>query len=83
MKYLSLLGALAIIYVVAGQMGSTSKSVKSSIAEAEEEAAKVNPLSTPAPAVGATPAATSLRTPILRAQELQNLVKQRNADSEF
>lgn len=83
MKYLSLLGALAIIYVVAGQMGSTSKSVKSSIAEAEEEAAKVNPLSTPAPVVGATPAASALQAPILRAKELQNLVKQRNGDGEF
>lgn len=83
MKYLSLLGALAIIYIVASQMSSTSKSVKSSIAEAEEEAAKVNPRSTPGQVAGTTPAASSLKAPIQRAQELQNLVKQRNGDGEF
>ena len=83
MKYLSLLGALAIVYVVAAQMGSTSKSVKSSIAEAEAEAAKVNPQSTPAPKAGATPAASSLRAPIQRAEEMLNVVKQRNGDGEF
>ena len=88
MKYLALLGALVIVYLVAAEMRSTSAGAKSSIAEATAEAAKVNPTAPrtqPTPAgPGATPAAkTSLRAPIDRARELNDLVKQRNGGGEF
>lgn len=88
MKYLALLGALVIIYLVAAQMRSTSSGTKSAVAEAVAEADKVNPTAAhaqPAPAApGATPAAkTSLRAPIDRARELNNVVKQRNGSGEF
>lgn len=83
MKYLSLMVILGIIYLVATQMKSSSSRVQSSISMAEEEAAKVDPHATPAPAVGATPAPASLRAPIQRAEQLREVVKQRNADGEF
>jgi hypothetical protein len=87
MKYLGILGALAIIYLVVAQMGSTNSGVKSSVAESIAEADKVNPVAKPAtaaaPAATPAPAQTSLRAPIDRARALNGIVKQRNGAGEF
>ena len=89
MKYLGLLAALTIIYLVASQMRSTGEASKSSFAEAQNEASLVDPsanrASTEPARVAATPsnAGASMRAPLDRARQLNSLVKQRNGAGEF
>ena len=90
MKYLGLLAAVAIIYLIAGQMRSTGDASKSSIAKAEAEAALVDPsaarkATSAGQPVAATPATAgaSLRKPLDRTREVTGMVKQRNGAGEF
>jgi len=90
MKYLGILAALAIIYLVAAQLGSSNSGLKASISEATSEADKVNPAVAPAKPMatitttGATPPPPpSIRAPIDRARALNGIVKQRNGAGEF
>lgn len=90
MKYLGIIAALVIVYLVAAQMLSTTKGTNSSFAAAEAEAVAMEPAkaaaaasASPAAATPAPTAGASLRRPLDRARALNGVVSERNGDGEF
>ena len=86
MKYLGIIAALVIVYLVAGQMLSPT-GANSSFAAAEAEAVAMEPAkaasATPAAATPAPTAGASLRRPLDRARALNGVVSERNGNGEF
>jgi hypothetical protein len=88
MKFVGLLAALAVVYLVGAQMLSTGKGTKDTFGAAEAEAVAMEPAKAAAQAAAATPAppataGASLRRPLDRARQLNGTVSQRNGSGEF
>jgi len=75
MRIVSIIVVLAIVYLVYGRNGE-KQSPQSHIAEAQREAAAVQPNAPQAPAAQSG----SLRAPMDRTRQVLELVKQRNAE---
>lgn len=76
MRIVGIIVVLAIIYLVYGRQGD-KQSPQSRIADAQREAAAVQPQTAQAPA---PPPVNSVRAPIDRTRQVLGLVKQRNAE---
>ena len=79
MRIISIIVVLAIVYLGYGRSGEkqSPQSLQSHVAEAQREAAAVQPL---APQTPAAQPSGSLRAPIDRTRQVLGLVKQRNAE---
>ena len=76
MRIISIIVVLAIVYLVYGRNGE-KQSPQSRIAEAQREAAAVQPT---APQTASVQTSGSLRGPIDRTRQVLGLVKQRNGE---
>ena len=76
MRIVSIIVVLAIVYLVYGRHGD-KQSPQSRIAEAQAEAAAVQPATAQNPA---PPPGTSLRAPIDRTRQTLDLVRKRNGE---
>ncbi len=79
MRFLSIIVVLAIVYFAYGRIGEkqSPQSVQAHVAEAQREAAAVQPTVAQMPATQPGP---SLRAPIDRTRQVLGLVKQRNGE---
>jgi len=76
MRIVGIIVVLAIVYLVYGRHGD-KQTPQSRIADAQREAAAVQPQNAPAPAPQPV---SSVRAPIDRTRQVLNLVKQRNEE---
>ena len=76
MRIVALIIVLAIVYLVYGRNGE-KESPQNRVAEAQREAAQVEP---PQPSASTVVVSGSLRAPIDRTRQVLDLVKQRNAE---
>ena len=76
MRIVGIIVVLAIVYLVYGRHGD-KQTPQSRIADAQHEAATVQPLNAAAPA---PQPGSSVRAPIDRTRQVLNLVKQRNEE---
>ena len=76
MRIVGIIVVLAIVYLVYGRHGD-KQTPQSRIADAQREAAAVQPQSAPPPA---TQPVSSLRAPIDRTRQTLGLVQKRNAE---
>ena len=76
MRIIGLIIVVAIFYLVYGRIGG-KQSPQSQVAEAQQEAAQVQPQP---PSMPSAPTTGSLRAPIDRTRQVLELVKKRNVE---